>query len=103
MRRIVVGISIFTVAAVSIIIYIGMGAAANRTRNAAPKEQHATQSAENSPQPSIPIGRVVALKIPTYQVGVILETSTNGILICVPDASGGVKTQLISPALIENR
>ena len=45
-------------------------------------------------------GDAVILK-PGKIFGIILDADTNWVSVCVPDASGGIKTQLVSPLILE--
>jgi uncharacterized BrkB/YihY/UPF0761 family membrane protein len=45
-------------------------------------------------------GELVILK-PGKIYGVVLDNTNEGVSVCVPDTSGGVKTQLVSPLILE--
>jgi hypothetical protein len=45
-------------------------------------------------------GELVVLR-PGKIFGVVLEHTNEGVSVCVPDATGGVKTQLVSPLILQ--
>lgn len=47
-------------------------------------------------------GDLVTLKIGNIQ-GMVINAASNAVLICVPDSSGGVKNQVVSPMILQHR
>jgi len=63
--------------------------------------RHLSKNFKTAPAYVYQPGDAVILK-PGKIGGIVLDADTNWVSVCVPDTSGGVKTQMVSPLILEH-